>query len=133
MVGIVIMSHGSLSTGIVEAAEVILGPIEQIATVSLKPGEGIEELNADFIAALERADTGDGVLVLTDLIGGSPCNVASMSLAEKPYQLLSGFNLPMLIEILSSRDQVSSAEELAAVGLQSGSDGIRNVNELLGL
>lgn len=133
MVGIVIMSHGSLSTGIVEAAEVILGPIEQIATVSLKSGEGIEELNADFLAALEQADTGDGVLVLTDLIGGSPCNVASMNLAEKPYQLVSGFNLPMLIEVLSSRDQVGSIEELAAVGLQSGSEGIRNVNELLGL
>ena len=133
MIGIVIMSHGSLGTGIVEAAEVILGPIEQAATVSLRPGEGIEELNADFLAALEQVDTGEGVLVLTDLIGGSLCNVASMNLAEKSYQLVSGVNLPMLIEVLSLRDQASCAEELAAVGLRSGFEGVKNVNALLGL
>ena len=80
MVGIIVVTHGTLSEGIVDAAELITGPVTQVETLSLRREDNVNDLNAAFLAALDRVDTGDGVLVLADLLGGSPCNVASMNL-----------------------------------------------------
>ena len=90
MVGIIVMTHGTLSEGIVDAAELITGPVTQVETLSLRREDNVNDLNAAFLAALDRVDTGDGVLVLADLLGGSPCNVASMNLRERSYRVLSG-------------------------------------------
>lgn len=132
MVGIIVMTHGSLSEGIVDAAELITGPVTQVETLSLRREDNVNDLNAAFLAALERVDTGDGVLVLADLLGGSPCNVASMNLREKSYRVLSGVNLPMFIEALSSRDSASTPEELQAACQEAGVQGVKNINQLLG-
>lgn len=132
MVGIIVMTHGSFSEGIVDAAELITGPVAQVETLSLRREDNVDDLNAAFIAALERVDTGDGVLVLADLLGGSPCNVASMNLRERSYQVLSGANLPMLIEALSSRETTSSLEGLAAACAEAAMQGVKNINQLLG-
>lgn len=132
MVGIIVMTHGALSEGIVDAAELITGPVTQVETLSLRREDNVNDLNAAFLAALDRVDTGDGVLVLTDLLGGSPCNVASMNLRERSYRVLSGVNLPMFIEALSSRDSAGSAEELQAACREAGVQGVKNINQLLG-
>lgn len=132
MVGIIVMTHGSFSEGIVDAAELITGPVAQVETLSLRREDNVDDLNAAFIAALERVDTGDGVLVLADLLGGSPCNVASMNLRKRSYQVLSGANLPMLIEALSSRETTSSLEGLAAACAEAAMQGVKNINQLLG-
>lgn len=132
MVGIIVMTHGSLSEGIVDAAELITGPVTQVETLSLRREDNVNDLNAAFLAALDRVDTGDGVLVLTDLLGGSPCNVASMNLRERSYRVLSGVNLPMFIEALSSRDTVASPEELQAACQEAGAQGVNNINQMLG-
>lgn len=132
MVGIIVMTHGSLSEGIVDAAELITGPVTQVETLSLRREDNVNDLNAAFLAALERVDAGDGVLVLADLLGGSPCNVASMNLREKSYRVLSGVNLPMFIEALSSRDSASTPEELQAACQEAGAQGVKNINQLLG-
>lgn len=132
MVGIIVMTHGTLSEGIVDAAELITGPVTQVETLSLRREDNVNDLNAAFLAALDRVDTGDGVLVLADLLGGSPCNVASMNLREKSYRVLSGVNLPMFIEALSSRDSAGSVEELQAACQEAGAQGVKNINQLLG-
>lgn len=132
MVGIIVMTHGALSEGIVDAAELITGPVTQVETLSLRREDNVNDLNAAFLAALDRVDTGDGVLVLADLLGGSPCNVASMNLRERSYRVLSGVNLPMFIEALSSRDSAGSAEELQAACREAGAQGVKNINQLLG-
>lgn len=132
MVGIIVMTHGTLSEGIVDAAELITGPVTQVETLSLRREDNVNDLNAAFLAALDRVDTGDGVLVLADLLGGSPCNVASMNLRERSYRVLSGVNLPMFIEALSSRDSAGSAEELQAACREAGAQGVKNINQLLG-
>ena len=132
MVGIIVMTHGTLSEGIVDAAELITGPVTQVETLSLRREDNVNDLNAAFLAALDRVDTGDGVLVLADLLGGSPCNVASMNLRERSYRVLSGVNLPMFIEALSSRDSAGSAEELQAAYQEAGAQGVKNINQLLG-
>lgn len=132
MVGIIVMTHGALSEGIVDAAELITGPVTQVETLSLRREDNVNDLNAAFLAALDRVDTGDGVLVLADLLGGSPCNVASMNLRERSYRVLSGVNLPMFIEALSSRDSAGSAEGLQAACQEAGAQGVKNINQLLG-
>lgn len=132
MVGIIVVTHGTLSEGIVDAAELITGPVTQVETLSLRREDNVNDLNAAFLAALDRVDTGDGVLVLADLLGGSPCNVASMNLRERSYRVLSGVNLPMFIEALSSRDSAGSAEELQAACREAGAQGVKNINQLLG-
>ena len=132
MVGIIVMTHGTLSEGIVDAAELITGPVTQVETLSLRREDNVNDLNAAFLAALDRVDTGDGVLVLADLLGGSPCNVASMNLRERSYRVLSGVNLPMFIEALSSRDSAGSAEELQVACQEAGAQGVKNINQLLG-
>ena len=131
MVGIIVMTHGTLSEGIVDAAELITGPVTQVETLSLRREDNVNDLNAAFLAALDRVDTGVGVLVLADLLGGSPCNVASMNLRERSYRVLSGVNLPMFIEALSSRDSAGSAE-LQAACQEAGAQGVKNINQLLG-
>lgn len=132
MVGIVVMSHGDLADGIVSAGEVIMGPATQVATLSLRREGNVDELTRAFEAALDEVDAGDGVLVLCDLFGGSPCNVASMGLrTERNYHLVSGANLPMLIEAINSRDEGLDPRELARRCIDSAHEGIRHINELL--
>lgn len=132
MVGIVVMTHGDLADGLLSASEVIMGPAQQVRTLSLRREGNVDELTAEFGRALEEVDTGDGVLVLADLFGGSPCNVASMGLRNaRTYHLVSGVNLPMLIEALNSRDEGLGPEELAQRCLESAHAGMRHVNELL--
>lgn len=133
MVGIIVMTHGALSEGIVDASELICGPARQVETLSLRREDNIDNLNVAFKEALGRVDTGDGVLVLVDLLGGSPSNVASMNLRENPsFQLVTGVNLPMLIEALMSREQGATPAELAASVREAACEGVKHVNELLG-
>lgn len=132
MVGIVVMTHGDLAEGLVSASEVIMGPATQVRTLSLRREGNVDELAAEFERAVDEVNTGDGTLVLCDLFGGSPCNVASVGLrGEGRYQLIAGVNLPMLIEALNSRDEGVGPEELARRCVETAQGGIRYVNELL--
>ena len=132
MIGIVVMSHGGLAEGLVSASEVIMGPAQQVRTLSLRREGSVDELSSDFERVVNEVDTGDGVIVLCDLFGGSPCNVASMGLrSARNYHLVSGANLPMLIEAINSRDEGLSPAALAQRCVESSHEGIRHVNELL--
>ena len=132
MIGIVVMSHGGLAEGLVSASEVIMGPAEQVCTLSLRREGNVDELSREFDRALAEVDTGDGALVLCDLFGGSPCNVASLGLrTAHNYQLVSGASLPMLIEAINSRDEGLDAHALAQRCIEAAHGGIRHVNELL--
>lgn len=133
MVGIIVMTHGSLSQGIVDACELICGPSQQVETLSLRREDNVDDLARNFRDALGRMDAGEGVLVLCDLMGGSPCNVASMALREtKSFQLVSGVNLPMMLEAIMTREQGVSVEELAASCRSAAAEGVKHINELLG-
>lgn len=133
MVGIIVMTHGSLSQGIVDASELICGPSPQIETLSLRREDNVDDLAKNFAEAVARMDTGEGVLVLVDLMGGSPCNVASMALREaKNFHLVCGVNLPMLLEAIMTRDSGATVEELAQTCRTAGTEGVRYINELLG-
>lgn len=121
-VSIIIMNHGKFGEELIASAELIIGEIEDIQAVSLMAGMTIE----DFYGKAEQAVIASkgNVLVLTDLFGGTPCNVAMMLRQKYDLKVLCGVNLPMLIEAVSLRDTVSDMDELKASVLETAAAGV---------
>jgi PTS system mannose-specific IIA component len=132
LVGIVIVSHGDMADGLVDAARMIAGEQEGIATVSLREMDAVEELVEWVAAAIQKVDSGDGVVILVDLFGGTPFN-ASARLAmqgDHKIELVSGVNLPMLVELAVQRE-TKGLEQLLDIALQEGTSGIRSLSQTL--
>jgi PTS system mannose-specific IIA component len=125
-VPIILAGHGSLPSGVGEAAELILGPQPRLAVCELRPQDSPEEFGARL-----RTLAGDAteLLVLADLHGGSPCNtVRALAAGGHPrIRLVSGLNLPMLLEVLLH--PTSGVAELAAVARAAGRDGVVDVSD----
>lgn len=131
MIGIIVMTHGSFSEEIIKSCELIAGPAERIAALKLSRNDNIDDLNRDFVEKLKELDDGDGVLVLTDLLGGSPSNIASLNLKKGgKFHTLTGINLPMLLEALINREG-KNLEELAEACVEAGKIGINHINKVL--
>ena len=119
---IMIMNHGRFGEVLIASAELIVGTLEQVEAVSLTAGTSIEEYY-EKTEALIQASRGK-VLILTDLFGGTPCNVAMMLREKYNAKVLCGVNLPMLIEAANLRDTVGCVEELAEAVLDTGRAGV---------
>jgi PTS system mannose-specific IIA component len=105
MIGIVVVTHGQLATELVNAAETIVGDLPQFAAVSIGWHEDVQDARDDIQAAIGRVKGGgSGVLILTDMFGGTPCNLAMTFLAKDQIEVVTGVNLPMLIKAASLRD-----------------------------
>ncbi|HLS52511.1 MAG TPA: PTS sugar transporter subunit IIA [Tissierellaceae bacterium] len=128
MIGVLLVSHGEFCKELLNSAEMIIGKQKNVVSLSLKEGESIENLFAKVDREIERLDNGKGVIILTDLFGGSPSNVAALKLGEKNIESLTGVNLPMLIEVLNSRE-TSSLKDLAKLGHKSAVDGVQNLRD----
>ena len=129
MVGIVLISHGEMANGMLNSAGMFFGETElqQVATVSLHPADSPEDFDIKLTEAIASVDTGDGVVVLCDLLGGTPCNRAAYKASEK-VQVITGMNLSMFMELLGSR---SFMDPDADTLVQTAQDGIMNYNKLL--
>lgn len=99
MIGTLIVSHGHLADELLTAAQTITGELEGFGAVSLDWNDGFEQAQARIKNALELLDQGDGVLVLTDLFGGTPCNVALTFLEPGRVEIVTGVNLPMVVRL----------------------------------
>lgn len=130
MVGILIVTHGKFGHELLKSAELIIGQQENVLTLGLEHGDSIEELHQKVRNSIEKLDEGDGVLVLTDLFGGSPSNAAATNMEHLNFHSLTGVNLPMLIEALSMRECVG-IEELVESAYKAGYEGIKNIGEIL--
>ena len=129
MIGIVIVTHAGLATALKMSAEMIVGPVELCATVEVAPDERADDIMSRVVAAVEAVQT-DGAIIMTDLFGGTPSNMAMSFLKEGSVEVVTGANLPMLIEFCSRRDQLPVAE--LAAGLQrTGREGIIVAGEFL--
>jgi PTS system mannose-specific IIA component len=129
MVGIIIVSHGSLASEFVETSKMIVGDQPNIMPIRLDPSEGLEDIKNSVEQAYQKInDSGDGVLVLADLQGGTPCNGAFMMLGKNNISIVSGVNLPMVLEVLISRNG-KLLKELTDIAVQSGKEGIRDISE----
>lgn len=132
VIAIILSAHGSVSENFLKTAEMIVGKQKNIAWVNLLPEESIDNLCEKYIKNLSKLNTSIGVLFLVDMWGGTPFNAAQrIILNKKNYDIITGVNIPMLIEILLMRDKKSSIKELAHIALQSGSSSIKSVKHPL--
>lgn len=131
MVNLVVISHGDLGDGLLDAMQLIIGQQEGVRAIGLQETDPIDSLGQRVEQAIADLDTGDGVLALVDLFGASPFNVSARLVETHPQlQVVTGVNLPMLIETALQREGRSLAE-LAQVARQAGLDGIKSLSELL--
>ncbi|MFV0561110.1 MAG: mannose/fructose/sorbose PTS transporter subunit IIA [Enterococcus sp.] len=127
MVGIIIASHGQFAEGIMQSGSMIFGEQENVQSVVLKPSEGPDDVKAKMEEAIATFDNQDEVLFLVDLWGGTPFNQANTLFEQHKdkWAIVSGLNLPMLIEAYASRFSMESAQEIAAHIIETAKEGIR--------
>jgi len=113
MVGLVVATHGKLADELVATAEQIVGKVPAVATVSLEPGSGPAEIREKMRAAVKTVDAGDGVIVMADLFGGTPCKESLMLCKSGNLEVLAGVNLPMFLKASSLRAESMPLLDLA--------------------
>ena len=113
MIGLVLVAHGRLAAEFRAALEHVVGPQSQIETVSIGPDDDVERRRQDIVDAVARVDDGSGVVVLTDMFGGTPSNLAISVMAAGKVEVIAGVNLPMLIKLASVRGEGRLADVIA--------------------
>ena len=125
-IAIVIGTHGWAAEQLLKTAEMLLGEQENIGWIDFVPGENAETLIEKYTAQLEKLDTSSGVLFLVDTWGGSPFNAASRIVVDKEHhEVVAGVNIPMLVETLMARDDNPSFDELVALAVETGREGVK--------
>ena len=117
MIGLVLVTHGRLAEEFRNAVEHVVGPQTQFATVSIAADDDIEQRRKDIVDAVASVDSGAGVVVLTDMFGGTPSNLAISVMESGKVEVIAGVNLPMLIKLSSARlsDDMPKAMEQAQI------------------
>ncbi|HSM19506.1 MAG TPA: PTS sugar transporter subunit IIA [Hyphomicrobiales bacterium] len=107
MIGLVLVTHGKLAAEFRAALEHVVGPQSNIETISIGPDDDMEKRRADILAAVGRVDDGSGVVLLTDMFGGTPSNLAISVMESAHVEVIAGINLPMLIKLTSVREEAN--------------------------
>jgi mannose PTS system EIIA component len=119
MIGLVIVTHGGLAVEFRSALEHIVGPQGQLETISIGPEDDMVARRADILEAVRRTDTGAGVIILTDMFGGTPSNLAISVMDEAKVEVIAGINLPILVKLAGLRGEVP-LEEAVALAREAG-------------
>lgn len=131
MIGLVLVTHGRLAEEFVVAMEHVVGEQEKVAAISIGPDDDMEGRRADIAAAIARVDAGRGVIVLTDLFGGTPSNLAISLMDAGRVEVIAGINLPMLIRLGGARKTMTVTQAVAAAR-EAGRKYITVASEVLG-
>ena len=110
MIGGVIVTHGQLANELVSAAEMIVGEIHHITAVSIGWHDDVDVARQEIERAIQRMDAGSGVILLTDMFGGTPTNIAASFLGQAPVEIVTGVNLPMVIKMVTQEANEGLAE-----------------------
>jgi PTS system mannose-specific IIA component len=113
MIGIVLVTHGRLAVEFRAALEHVVGPQDQIEAVTIGPDDDVERRRRDIIEAVRQVDSGDGVVILTDMFGGTPSNLSISVMNQPRVEVLAGINLPMLVKLAKVRSECPLAEAVA--------------------
>ena len=125
------VTHCHLAEELIAAAELVVGEeLRQFQAVSVDPKEGSEEIREKIVAAIRKVDVGQGVLILTDMYGGTPSNISLSFLEEKKIEVITGVNLPMLLKLATYQDDMD-LETLAAFITDYGQRNINLASEVL--
>ncbi|MEN0653074.1 MULTISPECIES: PTS sugar transporter subunit IIA [Hyphobacterium] len=119
MIGLVVVTHGRLAEELVAAAEHVVGELPACSAVCIGPDDDMEQRRDDIREAVESADRGEGVLILTDMFGGTPSNLAISLLEKGRIEVVAGVNLPMMIKLAEAREDQDVAT-LADTGAAAG-------------
>lgn len=119
MIGLLIVTHGDLAREFIAATEHVVGPLKHCDAICIGPDDDLEDRRNDIRDAIKTLDTGAGVLILTDMFGGTPSNLAISQLAPGKVEVLAGINLPMMIKLAESRSAMA-LDALAEAGEVAG-------------
>jgi PTS system mannose-specific IIA component len=124
MVGVILVTHGQFGNYLLEAAQTILGPQEQCTHIAVEGSIDMAALLTNLKSTVKRMESGDGVIILTDMFGGTPSNISLSLLQPGKVDVLTGVNLPMLLRILGMRDQ-----ELSELAQNAKNAAIQGISE----
>ncbi|MBX9805555.1 MAG: PTS sugar transporter subunit IIA [Alphaproteobacteria bacterium] len=130
MIGLVIVTHGQLAKAFVEALEHVVGPRENIRAICIYPQDNMDKQRENILKTVEEVDSGEGVILLTDLFGGTPSNLAISALGIKPVEVIAGINLPMLVRLARLKEG-TPLKEAVAQGQEAGRKYIHAASTLL--
>ena len=131
MIGMVLVTHGKLAEEFVHAMEHVVGRQDGVATVCIGPNDDMERRRREIADAIKTVDTGDGAIILTDLFGGTPSNLAISLMKAGSVEVIAGINLPMLIRLAKARGSLPLMEA-AVAAREAGRNYITIASEYLG-
>lgn len=131
MIGMILVTHGRLAEEFVNAMQHVVGRQEAVATVCIGPNDDMERRRKEIADAIKAVDSGDGAIVLTDLFGGTPSNLAISLMKTGQVEVIAGINLPMLIRLAKARSALP-LKEAAAAARDAGRNYITVASEYLG-
>jgi PTS system mannose-specific IIA component len=131
MIGLVLVTHGQLAQEFIVAMEHVVGPQERIVPICIGPEDDMEARREDIASAITRVDDGSGVIILTDLFGGTPSNLAISLMKSDRVEVIAGINLPMLIRLEGARKAMGVRAAVAAAR-EAGRKYISVASEILG-
>lgn len=131
MIGLVLVTHGGLAREFITAMEHVVGPQERIAAICIGPDDDMETRRAEIAQAIGDVDDGSGVIILTDLFGGTPSNLAISLMKDATTEVIAGVNLPMLIRLDGARKTMVVKDAVAAAR-EAGRKYISVASEVLG-
>ncbi len=131
MIGLVLVAHGALADEFLNALQYVVGPQRNVATIGLLPTDDLAKRKEDILQAIRQVDTGSGVIILTDMFGGTPSNLAISVMNTANTEVIAGVNLPMLIKISALREN-SSLKEVVDAAEMAGKKYINVVSKILG-
>ena len=131
MIGLVLVTHGNLALEFVSAMQHVVGPQQQVESVCIGPEDDMEMRRNEILEKVNSVNTGDGVVLLTDMFGGTPSNLALSMMDRANVEILAGINLPMLIKIASLRKEKSMKESVEGAQ-DAGKKYINIASQLLG-
>jgi PTS system mannose-specific IIA component len=131
MIGMILVTHGNLAEEFVHAMQHVVGRQEAVATVCIGPNDDMERRRREIAAAIKRVDSGDGAIILTDLFGGTPSNLAISLMKAGHIEVIAGINLPMLIRLAKARECMS-VHDAAVAARDAGRNYITMASEYLG-
>lgn len=131
MIGLVLVTHGNLAKEFVSAMQHVVGPQEQVETVCIGPDDDMEMRRGEILSKVDETNSGDGVILLTDMFGGTPSNLALSMMDRANVEILAGINLPMLIKIASLRKE-NNIKKTVEGAQEAGKKYINIASQLLG-
>ena len=131
MIGVVLVTHGNLATELVKVMEHVVGPQDQLTTITIDPEDDMEKRREDILKSVQFVDKGLGVIILTDMFGGTPSNLAISIMEQAKIDIIAGVNLPMLIKLASVRS-TETISDAVAQAREAGQKYIMVASQVLG-